>query len=909
MEIPPFKNSVMFKTLNEKYRKYKIPDISSLTMDDVCNTKGPFKLQPQQELYADYISPSGPGDKFLVNGKPGTGKTCVSVSIAEHFIDDGRHIFVSVPAPLIDNYVEELKTACATHNYVFEKARRDTDEVTKKGNPKKGSELDNLVYMKLKKDANKTVETYYTITTHATFPNIFRKMSKKLKKPPVIIIDEIQKLASSKGKTYDDYFRLLRNDIHKDSKVICLSGTPIMDKAIQIGLIMNLLLPDHMLFDIKTFETTYLRKSDKNIITDEGVEIIQHDVINEDDLLYRFYGHIGFFQGLGRAGFVDVTRKFVDVEMSNYQANLYSKIHLQDFGKMGGVIDVLKFKPKNNFYQAARQASNLVYPNGEVGKNGSGLTDAKLKDLLTLQKLSCKAFALLKLFTTVKFPAFVYSGFLPSGVDFLGRVFVNNGYRQLVWDNSERFPKLIGQAKVSKKKDIVDQLLENDQQTFVVLSGEEDSKKLRDFAIKLYLDKRNMYGKLISIIFGSSVLQMGFSLKRTRTEVIFDPNWNWPLTEQIEQRGDRFCGFQDVPEKDRSLEIYYFRSILNEKDQPSDLDEPLITAEQLMYIISDQKRIISNKFQELMWRASVDCETFKNVNTIVVKDQFKRAHQKFTPIQCYRPPDRPPPGFVGINTKDILDKITKQTDVRFSRNGLIPNPIDLSKLIKWIQYSVMEKQADIGGMNIHGYATSIEIEKDKNLANKRAKILQKEIKDSLTITIGITPPAVPLFRALAKVLVVEMIEDIDSDDEDVDEHKPPKTNKMIKIGGKIDNKTRGKVVPGCPANRRPNDKGSCPVDHPYKRSNPKGHLCCYKKPGPVGAASSKIEEQKTVKVLGDFMIHPDRGLLYKNRKCMTVNKREIADEITKLGGSYNLIEMNKGPMCKAIEKFVERKGK
>jgi hypothetical protein len=102
--------------ITKEFKKYKVP-ISNERMEEFCLPKR-FTLQPQQKLLPELLtSDMSPWNTdptirgILVFHQIGAGKTCTAIAVAEEF-KKKLDIVVVLPAALIGNFVNELRSEC-----------------------------------------------------------------------------------------------------------------------------------------------------------------------------------------------------------------------------------------------------------------------------------------------------------------------------------------------------------------------------------------------------------------------------------------------------------------------------------------------------------------------------------------------------------------------------------------------------------------------------------------------------------------------------------------------------------------------------------------------------------------------------------------------------------------------------
>ena len=147
----------MEKKISKEFKKYKIP-ISNEKMEEFCLPKK-FTLQPQQkllpELLASNLSPwtVDPSIRgILVYHMIGAGKTCTAIAVAEKF-KKKLNIVVVLPAALVGNFVNELRSECPGDIYMNDE-EREMLKTTKPGEKE---------YEKIMEKTQERIDKYYTV--------------------------------------------------------------------------------------------------------------------------------------------------------------------------------------------------------------------------------------------------------------------------------------------------------------------------------------------------------------------------------------------------------------------------------------------------------------------------------------------------------------------------------------------------------------------------------------------------------------------------------------------------------------------------------------------------------------------------------------------------------------------------
>ena len=111
-------NTNKINSITNKFKKYKLK-MNNDKMEEICRP-ATFKLQPQQLFLRDYFNSKLSGKGLLIYHKIGAGKTCTVISITEQF-KEKMNIMVVLPASLIGNFKDELRSECG--NYMTKEER------------------------------------------------------------------------------------------------------------------------------------------------------------------------------------------------------------------------------------------------------------------------------------------------------------------------------------------------------------------------------------------------------------------------------------------------------------------------------------------------------------------------------------------------------------------------------------------------------------------------------------------------------------------------------------------------------------------------------------------------------------------------------------------------------------------
>ena len=206
-----------------------------------------FEFLPRQKFIRDYLSHKSPYRGLLLYHGLGTGKTAASVAVSEN-LKDTRNVVVLLPAVgLKDNFKKE--------------------GLKKFGDPKYKTD-----------DGNKLINDKYTLLTYksAYFIKQLEELGSLNNK--VIIVDEAHNLATmmvnglrGMGKQGVEVYKMLLEA--KNSKIVFLTGTPLVNTPFEIAILFNILRGylEVIIFRISNFREENIDDYIATIVNDERI--------------------------------------------------------------------------------------------------------------------------------------------------------------------------------------------------------------------------------------------------------------------------------------------------------------------------------------------------------------------------------------------------------------------------------------------------------------------------------------------------------------------------------------------------------------------------------------------------------------------------------------------------------------
>jgi hypothetical protein len=551
------------------FKKYKLK-INNEKMEDFCLPKK-YTLQPQQEFLPKLLKSKYAPWKLnnnirgiLLYHQIGAGKTCTSITIAETF-KNSMNIIVVLPASLIGNYLNELKSPCPTIinniEYLTEKEKKILNNL--KPNDKE--------YQDIMDKALERINKYYKIYSYHKFVELVNDNIIKNLNNTLLIIDEIQNMISLNGTFYNTLSHIINKS--KNIKLILLTATPIFDKPIEIALTLNL-LTIKPIFNIDTFNNDYLKIKNKN-------NKISYESNNLDDFKNKIKYMISYYRGAPPQAYPKIETNIVKCKMLNFQYKSYlTSLSTYDNIIKGSFKNVDILKLPQNFFLGSRIISNIAFPNKNIADSGFESFD---NNYLKTKNIGNYSIKFLKIYRNIKKsngPVFVYSNFKDyGGLKSFIKFIEYNGWKNYL-EHGE-----------GKKR-------------FCIWTGDE-SQKIKDEIKCVFNNPNNFDGSKIKMMLGSPSIKEGVSLLRVKQVHILEPYWNLSRIHQIIGRAFRFCSHKDLSKDNRFVQVYIYLSVYpNVK-----------TIDQYILSTANKKQKLINEFENALKEAAIDCNLFINRNS------------------------------------------------------------------------------------------------------------------------------------------------------------------------------------------------------------------------------------------------------------------------------------------------------
>ena len=572
--------------------------------------------QPRQLLLRNLISKNTIYDSVLLYHSVGVGKTLAAIGIAEGFKEYinnvGNRIFVLIKNGNIEeNFRKELKSQFLGDTYNIE--------------PEVGEEYDAL-----QNKINRRINKVYSFMTYGTFVNqtigskvfekdqygfntkkqmrnsdnkVIRKVTNQIENlnNTVIIIDEAHNVTNN--DVYLALEKVLKNSYNY--RIVLLTATPIYDNVKEIFEISNLLnmnnptnsLPirnDLLKDNLVEKSASGNLKGSTIFITDKGKSLLEKTL--KGKVSYMTIDTMSFAKKTEIGDPLTTTigsTNIVKCEMSQNQNQIYldalkfdMNTERNDLSDEIASLDSNENENENvvsiassSLYKNSSDASTCVYPGKLFGKEGYNkcFENGKLKTeynymfTTNLEYYSSKLFKLLQNINKSPGSAFVYSNYVNfGGIALVKQLLLSNGYQEYNGNNNSKNVFLMYDDSVPLKK--------------------------RESYRQIFNSVNNKYGDVIKVIIGSPIVSEGISLYNVRQIHILEPSWNMSSINQIIGRGIRYMSHNNLPEDDRTVDIFKYISVGSG-----------ISIDMQKYLLAENKDRSNKNVERLLKRIAFDC--------------------------------------------------------------------------------------------------------------------------------------------------------------------------------------------------------------------------------------------------------------------------------------------------------------
>ena len=667
-------NNNFIKEISEKYQYYKQDILTTNLGEDLCNKMSEGEKQSffkYQEFLYNYMKDlndfSNKGKEidnrgiFVYHGL-GSGKTTSSIILSEscrkyilnnedeHYEtkpEYQRKVILMIPANLFfDPWVKEISSKCYSNceirdaiNKILKENKKISEKKLKTLITDKLKEFDfYIIYYNAYSLKGGYKDKLLDIPTRKKTTDKYTNKYSESNNPfddAVVLIDECHNLMNMiSNKLKESKEVELYNDLFnsKNSRMILLSSTPIINDVFEISILSNILrgkIKNRK--DIK-FEDNYNQFRD--LFINETNSILK----NQKMLKRRLNGLVSYNKGINESVFAKEIIEDVYIPFSQEQQEGY--ILAEELTRK------IDERSNDSYEQSAlykRKASNVVFPkyifeqkdlnnlklkknnkliNAKAINNKFNLLDKTITkefekqiiDILDndnkplhidndLHKISKKTYHIIKKIKESNGPVLVYSKFEGLyGIKFIEEALKQNGF-----------------AKFKNKQDT--SLLDG---TYMKWTGNDRNNDHKT----IFNSIKNKDGSIIKVFLMTSSGKEGINLMGIRQIHIVEPWWNNTIIKQIIGRGIRICSHNHIDKKDfidlrfkeelrvfndRFVNIfkYYAFIDLRKQDKPKDINKKEMKRRSIDFRIkskADNKEKLEKQILKLLKEVAIDCD-------------------------------------------------------------------------------------------------------------------------------------------------------------------------------------------------------------------------------------------------------------------------------------------------------------
>ena len=568
-------------------------------------------LQYHQKIVKHYFTTNPNHRGLLVFHGTGTGKTMLSVSIADEMKED-RNVIILSAKSLAHNFQKEIKKYMRLQN-------KPPDEITKITNSKYkfiSSNAGNM--LKQLSRIGKNVEELEFEKTLEVFTNKINLEG------VLLIVDEAQNFFNgivNGSRNATGLYKAIMDAT--DIKIVFLSATPIINDPFEIVPMFNMLHGSRLLpEDYDDFYNYYIN-TDKLVIK------------NKEKFKNRIFGLVSYMgdwwktggitnrnETIKRKNFPDQKPTVVEyIPMSTQQFAGYS--HARDLESQVRQKKTVtkenlqkpKTDPSSTYRVASRQISNFLLPDTIKVKKLHEKGFTKHINRLTkehLDNLDIYSPKMKKMVENISKHiglCVVYSSFVSGeGLKIFSMVLENLGWVEF---------------KKNKQK-------QANEKSFVFITGQVSAEERADI-ISVFNSKLNKDGQEIDLMLLSGAGAEGLDLRNVMSIHIMEPYWNYGRKQQIIARAVRYLSHTDYENpEDRVVQPYIYLS-----DYPSQFvfkptktkKKPEKTTDVHLYSKSIKSKLLIDRMYAVMIESSIDC-------SIHIKKSPEEVQKKIKCLLC-----------------------------------------------------------------------------------------------------------------------------------------------------------------------------------------------------------------------------------------------------------------------------------
>lgn len=464
-------------------------------------------LDKYQEFIRRFISPYTYYDRILLFHSTGTGKSFSAISVAETHKEYKYKCLVLVKG----------KTSELNFKNLINEFNNKLDLKNCKND--KYYEFDRFIKFS-KKLSSKTNN------------EIIRQYSNK-----IIIIDEAHNIKSEylKNSENKNIYKNIYNMLHiiKNTKVLFLTATPMVDSCNEMFPLLNLILDKESKIMPNEYENeNIIKKRINGIISycDIKYNIPEVEIkgINLPTLKFKVY--VSFMKGYQKKAWEHLNMR---IKKSGENTNIKYKIERDPVHRSRIYCSTIVSKTRKYGNKILNECINEISINNH-GKKFILKNNVNI-NLENIEDYSCKFASMIKISLLCNGCIYVFCEDIEgSGLKMLSAILENIGYSMFTSWNKD----------ITKGK------------RFILCTGDESITPKIDYLIENFCKDENKTGEYIKFFLGSRVVSESINLKNIRQVHILTPHWNLPVINQAIGRSIRNFSHNSLDKHMRKVEIF-----------------------------------------------------------------------------------------------------------------------------------------------------------------------------------------------------------------------------------------------------------------------------------------------------------------------------------------------------------------
>jgi hypothetical protein len=559
---------------------------------------------------------------------------------------------------------------------------------------------------------------------------------------------------SDKRHSLNMYHHILRDlTTIPDTRVLCLTATPIVNNPVELTFLFNLLRPNIFSTNIHKFRSNFLEKDTS------GALVLKKSMVNV--FQRRIMGLVSYYAGKPKSLYATVIQKQIRLKMSSYMEDVYRVVEEQE-RSMGSQVVGESSATGSTFMSISRSACNFVFPtaiqqkykkmvcdlNGRTRPQRSSIrrqlqNENKIDvndDLKAANKIVDRIFSAQKRDYIASLRAYLLE--LAKEDNKTGHTIEKDKERMKHMDEEKLNLFLINETSnkssllnilyrsSSKMCSVAIDVIRHPNQiqivysTFVEMEGLEimemylsafgitrydlNNKKggvpksntghfinlkssERDKLLDVTNHKSNARGQQVRVVLASPSTSEGISVYNCRRIHILEPHWNENRMDQVIGRGRRLCSHAHLPREEWTVTVMrYFMT--RSKGGP--------TADDVMFDQSMKKKRSIDSFLLPMQQVAVDCALWYN--------HHEKNRENF---QCFRFPSKdllydPKAVTFRRHLEDDIERGNVGTNSEFFNN----KTIELHKVYAIVERQLNDERKPYWMDMEHGYVYDFETE-------------------------------------------------------------------------------------------------------------------------------------------------------------------------------------------------------